>query len=422
MKKFILTISLLIIVITYILSYNLNNKKFNNSICKMNKPNNYMIKFNPVINNFNPIKNEINPIRNEINLIKNEVNPITHNFSLKNELEFNLKNKIKTLINISFNLIDNYDLFNKNIKYRISFGSCNYQLNDQSFWEKIIHFNPNLWIFLGDNIYADKYIDKIDNLHKTLDKPSIDNMIKQYEILVSNISFRKFMFDQNIKKIGIWDDHDYLKNNADVLENQNYKIMSKKLFTTFLNIPENNQMMNREGIYTYYDLVDGTTHIIRFFLLDVRTFRTDVDILGTDQWRWLENNLKKSTALVNILCSGSNILTKISDFSSWYKNGWAYNRLIKLLELYNIKNIIILSGDLHQGRLISKNNMIEIVSSTLSSQIEMYDSETEFNIGNVIKVHNFGFIDINYEYNKYYLIGGLIDFKGNLHNLIKINI
>ena len=416
MKKFILTISLLLIIITYILSYNTNNKgnhkiKYNNKTCKMNKSKNHMIKINQVVNEVIPVVNKVIPVVNKVIPVLNEI-------TLKSELEINLINKKINPINISFNLIDNYDLFNKNIKYRISFGSCNYQHNDQSFWEKIIHFNPNLWIFLGDNFYADK----TDKWSESLKKPSIDNMIEQYEILVSNMSFRKLMLNQNIKKIGIWDDHDYLNNDADVLVNTNYKNVSKKLFTTFLNVPENHQMMNREGIYTYYDLIDGNNHIIRFFLLDSRTFRTDVDILGTDQWYWLENSLKNSTALVNILCSGSNVLTKISDFDSWYKNGWTYNRLVKLLELYNIKNIIILSGDIHQGRLVSKNNMIEIVSSPLSSPVTTYDQETEFNIGNIIKVHNFGFIDVNYEYNKYYLIGGLVDFKGNLHNLIKINI
>jgi hypothetical protein len=62
------------------------------------------------------------------------------------------------------------------------------------------------------------------------------------------------------------------------------------------------------------------------------------------------------------------------------------------------------------------------VSSPLSSPIEKYDKDTEYNIGKIVQVHNFGFIDIIIEYNKYYLIGGLVDFNANLYNLIKISI
>jgi len=319
---------------------------------------------------------------------------------------------------LSFNLIDKYNLFSNKIKYRIGFGSCNYQHNDQGFWEKIIHFNPNLWIFLGDNVYTDK----TNKWEELLSKPSIDNMIDQYETLVSTIPFRKFMLKNSIEKIGIWDDHDYLINNSNVLENDNYKTVSKKLFTMFLNINEKHKMMQREGIYTYYDLVISNQHLVRFFMLDVRTFRTDIDILGTEQWTWLEESLSKSSARVNILCSGSMVLSKINDYDSWFKNGWAYNRLINLLENLKIKNIIILSGDIHQGRLISKNNMIEIVSSPLSSPVTKHIGDNEYNIGNVVTVHNFGFIDILNDKNQFYLVGGLIDFDGNLHNLIKITI
>ena len=37
----------------------------------------------------------------------------------------------------------------------IAFGSCNKQDMDQSFWPIIAAQNPDLWVWLGDNIYAD---------------------------------------------------------------------------------------------------------------------------------------------------------------------------------------------------------------------------------------------------------------------------
>ena len=387
MKKFIFTICVLLIIMTFLMSSqnNIVQSEITQKKIKVNKQNNFNLKLNSTIL-----------------LDEGKYESVRKHFPT----------------GLSFNLIDKYNLFSNKIKYRIGFGSCNYQHNDQGFWEKIIHFNPNLWIFLGDNVYTDK----TNKWEELLSKPSIDNMIDQYETLVSTIPFRKFMLKNSIEKIGIWDDHDYLINNSNVLENDNYKTVSKKLFTMFLNINEKHKMMQREGIYTYYDLVISNQHLVRFFMLDVRTFRTDIDILGTEQWTWLEESLSKSSARVNILCSGSMVLSKINDYDSWFKNGWAYNRLINLLENLKIKNIIILSGDIHQGRLISKNNMIEIVSSPLSSPVTKHIGDNEYNIGNVVTVHNFGFIDILNDKNQFYLVGGLIDFDGNLHNLIKITI
>ena len=42
-----------------------------------------------------------------------------------------------------------------NQKITIAFGSCNHQNKEQSLWDDIVSEDPNLWIWLGDNIYAD---------------------------------------------------------------------------------------------------------------------------------------------------------------------------------------------------------------------------------------------------------------------------
>ena len=42
----------------------------------------------------------------------------------------------------------------ENQKVTIAFGSCNHQNKEQILWDDIISEDPNLWIWLGDNIYA----------------------------------------------------------------------------------------------------------------------------------------------------------------------------------------------------------------------------------------------------------------------------
>ncbi|MCR9083112.1 MAG: alkaline phosphatase family protein, partial [Cyclobacteriaceae bacterium] len=37
---------------------------------------------------------------------------------------------------------------------RIAFGSCNRQNRPQPLWQPIVSDNPDLWIWMGDNIYG----------------------------------------------------------------------------------------------------------------------------------------------------------------------------------------------------------------------------------------------------------------------------
>ncbi|WP_298344256.1 hypothetical protein [uncultured Algibacter sp.] len=42
-----------------------------------------------------------------------------------------------------------------NKDFVINFGSCNKQNEPQLLWDDIINNDPDLWIWLGDNIYGD---------------------------------------------------------------------------------------------------------------------------------------------------------------------------------------------------------------------------------------------------------------------------
>jgi len=74
----------------------------------------------------------------------------------------------------------------------ITFGSCNKENEPQPFWK------PDLWIWLGDNIYADTGDDKVFRA--------------KYNQQLSNKNYAKFV--SQIPIIGIWDDHDYGVNNG----------------------------------------------------------------------------------------------------------------------------------------------------------------------------------------------------------------
>ena len=99
--------------------------------------------------------------------------------------------------------------------FTIAFGSCNRQNTENILWEEIIKNKPNLWIWGGDNIYADTH----DMNELRADYNALKNQ-KGYLDLVNNIPV-----------MATWDDHDYGKNEPYLLEVA--KTMPSMASTTF---------------------------------------------------------------------------------------------------------------------------------------------------------------------------------------------
>ena len=49
---------------------------------------------------------------------------------------------------------------------KIAFGSCNFQWSKQRMWKPIMENKPQLWIWLGDNIYSETYnMDEMERMY-----------------------------------------------------------------------------------------------------------------------------------------------------------------------------------------------------------------------------------------------------------------
>ncbi len=108
-----------------------------------------------------------------------------------------------------------------------------------------------------------------------------------------------------------------------------------------------------------------------------------------------------------------------NNFESWEKTGWSYKKLEELLNTYNLKNVILISGDIHLGRTMVRNHLIEFTSSSLTSRPSKLNITSH--MGDPMTKNNFGFIDIDYsDINKPKYIGGLINLENGDHsNLIQ---
>jgi alkaline phosphatase D len=281
----------------------------------------------------------------------------------------------------------------------ITFGSCNRQDKEQPMWPFIVESKPDLWIWLGDNIYGDT-----DDMKVLEEKYNLQKRQPEYQKLIKNTPV-----------IGIWDDHDFGKNDAGI--EYPFKKESQQLMLDFLDEPKNSARRKQEGAYASYTYGSGQKQV-KVILLDARYFRDSLqkqgknyipnlkgDILGEQQWKWLEEELKNSKASLNIIGSGIQFIPDEHPYEKWANFPKARKRLFDIIAGTKAKGVILLSGDRHIAE-ISKLEypsisypIYEVTASGLTHSSTNNTSEVnKHRVGKLVNVLNFGQIDV--EWNK----------------------
>jgi alkaline phosphatase D len=272
---------------------------------------------------------------------------------------------------------------------RIAAGSCNRQDLPQPLWDSILKFQPQLWVWLGDNIYGDT-----DDMALLAEKWMEQKKNRGYKNLI-----------ESCLADGIWDDHDYGRNDAG--SGYEWKSESQRLFLDFLDEPVASPRRMQSGIYA--SRVFGPEgQRVCLILLDVRTHRdaprTGGDILGKEQWEWLENSLRSSTAQIHIICSGSQILPAEHRHEKWNDYPGSRERLLKLIGSTQIGGVILLSGDRHFAEFSRLENpwggrpLHEMTTSGLTHFYKNFRGEkNSLRVGETFAELNFGTISIHWE-------------------------
>lgn len=266
-----------------------------------------------------------------------------------------------------------------------AFGSCNHQKRPQLHWTAIQAFRPQLWIWGGDNIYAD-YL-----------KP--EDRRAEYVRLKNHPLYQLFL--SAVPVIGTWDDHDYGDNNTG--KEYSLKRESQREFLAFIDEPKESARWNQEGVHASY-VWGPQGKRAKIVLLDVRYFRdepgADADILGEAQWAWLENALKSDPAEVTFIVSGSQLFPQDHPGDKWAQYPKAYARAVKLFN-ETPGRIVVLSGDRHIAE-ISKLKAGEktIYEFTSSGMTHAYagPSPNRHRVGPLVRDRNFGVVRIDWSH------------------------
>lgn len=241
---------------------------------------------------------------------------------------------------------------------RVAFGCCADQDKPCPIWQSILDAKPELLVLLGDTIYAD--LDK--------SKPVTPEVIKsKYDMLDRVEPFRKLK--ATVPLIGMYDDHDYGKNDGDAT--WPLKDEAQRLMLDFYGVPADSPRRARKGCY-HAEVYGPPGKRVQVILLDGRYYRTplkkgEVDprtrvaayvpttdpaatMLGEDQWAWLAEQLRQPAEL-RLIGSGVQVLPDEHPFEKWANYPRERERLYRLIRDTRANGVVILSGDRHLAEL-----------------------------------------------------------------------
>lgn len=293
---------------------------------------------------------------------------------------------------------------------RIAFGSCSHQDKPQPIWTEVLASDPDLFIFLGDNIYGDS------------DDPQV--LAEKYDRLAAKPGIKALRESTDI--IATWDDHDYGQNDAGA--EYVSKQESRELMLDFWGEPANSERRTRDsGIYTsYYFGEEGRR--VQILLLDLRWNRSELieiqdpdrrrvrnaenrgpydaslaanaSLLGEAQWQWLESEIQMDADL-RIIGSSIQLLAEFTGWETWANYPKERQRFFELLEKHQKEPVLILSGDVHWSEYSEIKEtangwpLIELTSSGLTEEWKAI-SPNRHRVGEAFAVANFGLVEIDW--------------------------
>ncbi|WP_086931107.1 alkaline phosphatase D family protein [Agarilytica rhodophyticola] len=308
----------------------------------------------------------------------------------------------------------------------IAFGSCAKEDRPQPIWNAILREKPDVFVFLGDNIYADTK------------KPQV--IEEKYRKFSSIKGFKTLR--EKTEVIATWDDHDYGQNDAG--EENPIKHESRKIMLDFWREPKDSPRYTQEGgIYTSYYFGDEQ-HRVQIILLDLRWNRSPINtvnaltyasrklkdmgpyspsndesatFLGEEQWHWLEKELQKP-AKVRILGSSLQLLADFTGWEAWANYPKDLERLFTIIKRHRVEGLFVISGDTHWAELSRYQEGLDypLYDMTASGLTEEWHavSPNKNRISATYAKANFGLIKIDWSASPITLSLGIKDVNGNL--------
>jgi len=305
---------------------------------------------------------------------------------------------------------------------RIAFGSCLGQDGVQPIWQHVLAHKPDVFVLLGDNVYAD-----------TTDATELR---AAYVKLGAQPGYQSLRASTRV--LATWDDHDYGQNDAGA--EYPLKEESKQIFLDFFEVPRDSPRRKRDGVY-HAEVIGPPGRRVQIILLDTRYNRSplvwqadasdQVDggrylrnsdpgatVLGAKQWAWLEQQLQVP-AQVRIIASSIQVVDEDTTGETWANFPLERKRLFTLL--WRATGSVFISGDRHFAELSMMASeagypTYDLTSSSLNWSERMFrmPERNRHRVAVLNRGDNFGLIEIDWARRDPLLRFKIIDEEGEI--------
>ncbi|MBA63181.1 MAG: hypothetical protein CMJ76_12555 [Planctomycetaceae bacterium] len=303
---------------------------------------------------------------------------------------------------------------------RIGFGSCIKQQNPAPLFTNILDYQPELFLFMGDNIYGDS-----------------DDMAvlkAKYQVLGEKPRFQKLIEKSVV--LATWDDHDYGMNDGGAGFVQ--RVASQQVFADFWKDVPDSPRRERAGVYDAH-VFGPAGKRVQIILLDTRFFRSDLKtgprrvggpyypdknpqltMLGEAQWQWLEKQLRQP-AEVRIVVSSIQLVPPAAGQETWGNLPLERQRFLDLLTQSQASGLFVVSGDRHWSDFsrITQDLSYPLYDFTSSSINQLHSRGTPTDnshrlLDRTFHKENFGTIDIDWSQEDPEIQVGIVDLQGKM--------
>lgn len=291
---------------------------------------------------------------------------------------------------------------------RIAFLSCIGQEKPAPALRGLLRRQPDLSIFMGDNVYGDIRGDEVAALAKAYGAQA-----QQADVNALRAA---------APVLAVWDDHDYGRNDAGA--EFEHKTLARELFAAFWHL-DPRELPDGEGVYRSVT-VGPAGRRTQIILLDTRSFRsplkptdqrgapgrerylpdedTDKTLLGEAQWQWLRRVLQEPAEL-RLLVSSIQVIADGHGYEAWRLLPAERERLYAMLRELEPEGLILLSGDRHIAGMYRRDiglewPLFEATSSSVNLSFRSEDDPQEagpHRIGDVYGPVNTGLLNIDWE-------------------------
>ncbi|MEO7392816.1 MAG: alkaline phosphatase D family protein [Ramlibacter sp.] len=287
---------------------------------------------------------------------------------------------------------------------KIGFASCIDQTRPQPIWNTVVADRPDLFLFGGDNVYCELPY-------------SLARLRRAYAQAAESEGMSRLR--RSIAHMAIWDDHDYGVNDGGA--EFAFKAESKAEFLDFWKVAADDPRRSREGLY-HAQTYGPAGRQVQIIMLDGRWFRSPLKVtnqrnapgkeryvpdadpaktmLGEEQWRWLEAQLRQP-AQVRLIVSGIQVVTEGHGWERWGNFPLERQRLYQLIARTQAKGVVFLSGDRHIGALYRESQgtpypLYELTSSGITHPWRDASEAGPNRLGELFTELHFGTVEIDW--------------------------